>query len=343
MDTGQLAGINHLLDGLLVFNPVLEEHTRRARHRQQISVSSLNIVADGVLLVAGITVLGIVVLDKGDRITAIVRLPAQALIGTCTQVSPSVIVGRIADHVAEGEVKRGALHDAIHLGAIDPVLHRRLIAIPELAHRVLGVDIGIVHAGIGSAITLSHIITEARVTQVVEQQVQVGLDDGLHIGALVVQVTHAAPVLTCIVVVAQRLAVLVSPVQRSPAVIVLADVGREHFIGHPFIHLDGEGHPVVDGLAVVDHHIGDGADTLILKGVDHRAQLRLIAKGAVIVGEPVQVIIAHRCSATSVGTLGNPHELEKLGQLIGLGFEFCPAGIGKGIPVKALQHHAFIA
>ena len=156
-----------------------------------------------------------------------------------------------------------------------------------------------------------------------------------------VQVTHAAPVLTGIVVGTEGLAVLVGPGQRAAAIVVAADVGRFHFIGLALVHLDGEGHPVVDGLAVVDDHVGNRADALILKGIDHRPQLRLVAERAAVVDEPEEVIIAHRLAA-AITALRYPHEFEKLRQLIGLSLKLGPLRLAEGVPIEALQHHAAI-
>ena len=156
-----------------------------------------------------------------------------------------------------------------------------------------------------------------------------------------VQVAHSAPVLAGVVVVAQRVAVLGGPGERGTAVIVAADVGRLELIGHALVGLGGEIDPVRDILAVVDHDVGNGADALALEGVDHRAQLRLVTERTVVVGEPVQVIIAHR-RATTIGALGHPHQGEELSQLIGLGLQTRPAAVAVTVPIETLQHHAAV-
>ena len=84
-----------------------------------------------------------------------------------------------------------------------------------------------------------------------------------------IKVTHAAPILTGIIVAAQLIAVGIGPAEGSTTIIVAADVGGLELIGHTLIGLGGEVHPVRSVLAVVNHHIGNGADTLVLECVDH--------------------------------------------------------------------------
>ena len=85
-----------------------------------------------------------------------------------------------------------------------------------------------------------------------------------------VQVAQSAPVLACVIVCAQRLAVLGSPLKRGTAIVVLADVGGLQPVSHTLIHLIGESHPVAGALAMVDDHIGDGADAFTVECADHR-------------------------------------------------------------------------
>ena len=208
------------------------------------------------------------VLDKGHRIALVVGLHVQTL-AAARQRSPRVVVDRVADGVADGEVKGCALDDAIHLGTVNPRLEGTQVAVPILAHRIGGVDRSVIDTRIRWRITPGHIVTEACIFHIVEQHIQVTLDDKLHIAAGVVQVTQAAPILTTVVVGAQGLAVLVCPCQRGSAVIITADVGGQQFVAHTPIGLSREGHPVVQALAMVDDHIGNGADALAIEGVDH--------------------------------------------------------------------------
>ena len=178
---GQLAGIDHLLDVLLVGLPVLEEDTRGAGHGEHIGVAGFGILVDGVLRVVGITVLRVVVLDEGHRITAVAGLLAQAL-DAVRQVGPLVVVRRVAHHVAEGEVKGSALHHPVDLGAIDPGLDGAQVAVPVLAHRIGGVSIGVVHTRITGRVALGHVDADAGITQFVDQ---VDLREGVNVDIVV--------------------------------------------------------------------------------------------------------------------------------------------------------------
>ena len=289
-DAGQLTGINHLLDALFIGLPVLEEDTGRARHGKHIGIGGLDILFDGVLRVVGVTVLRVVVLDKGHRIATIIRLHVQT---TAVQTRPIVVIHRVAHSVTEGEVKGGTLHHPTHLGSVDPGLHGTQVAVPILAHRIGRRGIGVIQARVAGCIALGHVVAETRIAKVIEQHAQVGLDRGLHVAAGVIQVAQAAPVLTAVVVGTQRAAVAVGPVECGAAIVVAADVGGQQAVSRALIGLGRERHPVVDALAVVEDHVGDGADALAVKGADHRQQFRLVAKRTVVNGEPVLGVIAH--------------------------------------------------
>ena len=161
------------------------------------------------------------------------------------------------------------MHHTVDLGTVNPILDCGLVTVPVLTDRELCVTRGIVQAGIVGRVALYHIVAEARIAQVFEQHLYIGLHVGLHVSTRVVQVTHSAPVLTGIVVGAQRLSVLGSPIECGTTVIIPTDVGRVQFIGHTLINLSGESHPVVSGLAVVNNDVGNGANAFGLKRVDH--------------------------------------------------------------------------
>ena len=164
---------------------------------------------------------------------------------------------------------------------------------------------------------------------------QVGLHDGLNILAIVIQVAHTIPTFASVIMGAEAVAVFCCPFLGVASVIVAHDVCRHHLVGHTVIGLSGEIHPVADVLAVVDHHIGNCSDTFFLKCLDQGAQFCLITEGAVIVLKPIEVIVSHR-SASAVGTLWNPYQIEGGSQFIGLFLQACPLGIVIRIPEESL-------
>ena len=335
-DAGQLAGVDHAFYFLLVGLPVLQEDAWGARHGQQVGVGGQGVFLDGVLGRARRAILGVVVLDEGHGILAVGRLRGER---GAAQAGPVALVDGIAHGVAE-RVVEGCAHDhAAHLGRVEPVDHLVGVAVPVLAHREGRLRGTVVEARKRAVVALHHVVAKARVAQVVEQEAQVGLHDGLHIGALVVEVAHAAPVLARVVVARQGHALLGSLRGRCAAVVVGANVGRGHCVGHAVVGLGGEGEPVAGRLAVVDHHVGNGAYALALERADERAQLLLVAKRAVVVAEPVQVVVAHR-GAAAVAALRYPHQAEVGRQFAGLRLECGPVGVVVGVPVEALQHHA---
>ena len=146
---------------------------------------------------------------------------------------------------------------------------------------------------------------------------EISLDDTLHVLALVIQIAHAAPALAGIVVGAELVAVLRGPFLRITAIVVGTDVGRYHLVVLAFPALFGEVHPATDVSAMINHDIGDGTKSCLFEGIDHRAQLGLVAKRAVVVVKPPQVVVAHRLSS-AVTALWNPNQVKATRQIIGL-------------------------
>ena len=167
------------------------------------------------------------------------------------------------------------------------------------------------------------------------------LDDALHVLTLVVEVTHARPVIAGVFVFAEAIAVGCGPFLGLAAIVVGADVGGEHLVVLTVIGFLGEVNPIGDIAAVVDDDIGDGAESEGLEGLDHRTQLGFVAEGAVVVVEPPEVVVAHGLCA-AVAALGNPDEVEGAGEVIGLLLEERPTGVFIRVPVESLEHHTSI-
>ena len=324
LDTHCLAHINHALDVLFAVDPVLEEHARCAWHGEHIGVQSKGVGLDGVLLCVG-ALLGVVVLNERHGIAAVRSV---ACYRVTSQGSPLLgfVINHIAGCIAEWEVEGGTLDLVVHLCAVNPALHIGGVAIPVLTHRELRLRCAVVQSDVRRGEALDHVIAETSVAQVVEQHIQVGFDIVLHILALMVEVAHATPVLARVVVGTQAIAILVGPAQCRSSVVVPADVGRLQLVSHTIVSLSGEVHPVAHIATVVDDHVANGTEPLLLEGADHRAQLRLASERAVVVGEPVQRIISHRLGTLGACALRNPDQVEILRQFIGLCREACPLG-----------------
>ena len=240
-DAGSLTGVDHCLDVLLVGLPVGKENAGRTWHGEQEGVGGQRILLDGVGRVAAgrTAVLHVVVLDEGHGVAlvaaAVVVVVDKILAGT--QLGPVAAVDGIAHGVAELEVEGGRRL----LGAVNPRFDGG-VAAPVLTHRERHAAGVVVVPDMGTPEALHHVVAEACVTQVVEQEVLVGLDDGLHVAALVVEVAAATPVLA-LVVVAEGVAVGVGPSLRLTAIVVAGDVSRGHLIGDVVVGLGRVVHP----------------------------------------------------------------------------------------------------
>ena len=334
-DACKLAGGNHCLDLFLVGLPVLEEDAGRARHGEHVGIGSQGVLLQRILSVIG-AFLSIVVLNEGDSILAVGSIleigadkgPVAVIL--LAQFLPVTSVAGIADGVTELEVEGGAGL----LCAVNPVTDG-VRAVPALTDGELRLAVFVVHLGICRAVALHHVVTEADIAEIVEQELEVGLDDALHVLTLVVEVTHAGPVIAGVFVFAEAIAVGCGPFLGLAAIVVGADVGGEHLVVLTVIGFLGEVNPIGDIAAVVDDDIGDGAESEGLEGLDHRTQLGFVAEGAVVVVEPPEVVVAHGLCA-AVAALGNPDEVEGAGEVIGLLFEERPAGIFVGVPIESL-------
>ena len=108
-----------------------------------------------------------------------------------------------------------------------------------------------------------------------------------------VEVAHSAPVCSGIIVAAELIAVFVSPFFGFASVIVGADVGGFHLVSYALVGFHREIHPVGYIFAMVDNHVGDGSDAVILEGLDERAEFAFTSERTFVVGKPVEVVVTH--------------------------------------------------
>ena len=176
------------------------EDAGRAGHSQQIGVSSQRVRADGVLLIAICALLRVVVLYKGHGILLVVVVGYERLF-IVPQPAPVAVVDGITHTVAELEVEGGTRGLVCHIAltVAYPFLDFAA-AVPVFSHTEGRLCMGVVVGNKVGIESLHHIIAEARVSYILQQELQVSLDALLHVGALVVQVAAAWPVLARIIV-----------------------------------------------------------------------------------------------------------------------------------------------
>ena len=338
----QFASRHHCLYLVLVVEPVLVEHARCARHGEQIGIRCQGVLAQRTIARPVGTQFGVVVLDEGHCPTAV---RATAVSAACqwpvaivllSQFAPVVLVNGIAHNILELEVESGTLL----AGGINPVSYRGC-TVPALADRILYACIVVIVGNMRAVETLHHIIAEARISEVVLQILDVCLHDVLHVLALVVEVAHAAPSLAFIVVAAQRHAVLCCLCGGGTVIVVGNNIGSLELIGHSFICLCRESPPAI-GVVMVHHNIGNGADTLRLESLNHRAQLCLGAETAVLVEEIIRGIAHGVPTLKALSALRNPDEVERRGKVVCLTLQFCPFRLCERVPIETLQHNAAV-
>ena len=142
-----------------------------------------------------------------------------------------------------------------------------------------------------------------------------------------VEVAHAVPVVARIFIAAEAnlWCLFVSPCQSSSLVIITADVCGIHLVGSAFICFCGEVGPAGERFAMIDYHVGYGADALALEGADHGAQFGFVAERAIVIAEPIEVVISHGTfAAGAVGALRNPYQAEVRGEVVCLSLKVLP-------------------
>ena len=328
VDAHELAHVDHRLQLLLVGLPVREEDAGRSGHREQVGIGGERVFPERVLLGVGAS-LGVVILDEGHGQTAVVAILVVArherpvvVVALCQSV-PLAVVGGVAHGVAELEVEgcRGFSR------GINPVADG-LRAVPALAHAELRAGRLVVELRVGAIVALHHVVAEADVAEILEQHFQVGLHRVLHVLARVVEVGHSVPVF--------------ARVGSTCAAVSLHHVGRAHLVGHALVGLSGEVEILArQRLAMVHNHVGDGADAVVAKRLDERAQFLLGAERGIVVREPIEVVVAHRQSA-AIRALRQPYEVEILAEFGGLLLQVRPFCGVERVPVEALQHHALV-
>ena len=155
-----------------------------------------------------------------------------------------------------------------------------------------------------------HVISEPLIAKIVFQIFNVGLDDALHVFALVVEVAATRKVFALIVVRTEADALGVGLFQRVAAVIILADVSAHKLVCDTVVGLGGEIEPSVS-LMVIDHNIGHGHDTVFLEGLDHGTQLGFCSETGVVPEVVVRHVPHHLCRLQAFAALRHPYEVDE--------------------------------
>ena len=168
-----------------------QEDTRRARHRQQISVGSLDVVLQHII---GSTI-GIVIINERDGITGIAGTD-QGFGSIAGQILPrrTTIIKGVIHHIFEGEVEGRARLTRV----VDPGLYRRK-TVPALTNGIRRVGTLIVDLRVLGSISFHHIITEAGITDLILQIVEIDFYVLLCRTVCMVEVTIAVEVSTGII------------------------------------------------------------------------------------------------------------------------------------------------
>ena len=193
----QFAGGYHRLNLRRIGHPVLQKDARRAGHGQQVGIGCQRVLTQRVLNGIG-TLLGVVVLDKGNGIPAILPIVLIAAhqrpvaVVLLTQTNIVALIHGIAHGVAELEVECCTLNLVVQFRTHNPVLDG-CSAVPAFTDGEFRLRSTVIKPSERSRIAFHHVITETGIAQVVLQEVEIGLDYSLHILALMVKVTHAVP------------------------------------------------------------------------------------------------------------------------------------------------------
>ena len=183
--------------------------------------------------------------------------------------------------------------------------------------------------------SLHHIITETSITKVSKQIVFVCLHYVLNVCTLMIKVAHTAPTFS-IVIILTKLSTRSSCFCGScSTVIVSTNIRRKVLISYFFVRFCRETKPSIIRPMMIDNHIGNRTNLLVLKGSNHTPQLRFRTESRVLI-EVIERIIAHRLRCGSLTTLWNPYKIEVTREVICLLLQHCPLRVVERIPIKTL-------
>ena len=185
--------------------------------------------------------------------------------------TPIILINSITNSIAESKVEGSTTFSC----GINPCLYSIRIAVPILTYRVLYVCCCIIITNMRSGKSLHHIITEASITKVIKQVIFVCLNNLLYVTTLVIKVAHTAPTFSFVIVLTKLSARFSCFCSSCSTVIISTNIRRKVLISYSLINFCRETKPSIIRSMVIDNHIGNRTNLLILKGSNHNPQLCL--------------------------------------------------------------------
>ena len=183
----------------------------------------------------------------------------------------------------------------------------------------------------GTAETLYHVVAETGISNILLQKFQICLDNLLHVCALMVNITASSKVGSLIIVLAEAYTLFGCLCCCFIAIIILADVGRQHLVGHTFVCFSRECEPAVC-IAVIDHNISNSTNAVGFELSNQTLEFCLCSERRILV-EIIIWLIAHYLFGLDAFTaLWKPYKVDESFHIIGLFLQDSPLGVVVRIP-----------
>ena len=187
-----------------------------------------------------------------------------------TKNTPIILIDSITNSIAESKVEGSTTFSC----GINPRLYSIRIAVPILTYRVLYVCCCIIITNMRSAKSLHHIISETNITEVIKQEIFVCFNNLLYVTTLVIKVAHTSPTFSIIIVLTKLSARFSCFCSSRSTVIISTNIRRKVLISHSIVRFCRKTKPSIIRSMVIDNHIGNRTNLLVLKGSNHTPQLR---------------------------------------------------------------------
>ena len=185
--------------------------------------------------------------------------------------TPIILINSITNCIAESKVEGCTTFSC----GINPRLYSIRIAVPILTYRINNVSRCIIITNMRSAKSLHHIISETSITEVIKQEIFVCLNNLLYVRTLMIKVAHTAPTFSFVIILTKLSARFSCFCSSCSTVIISTNIRRKVLISYSLINFCRETKPSIIRSMVIDNHIGNRTNLLVLKGSNHTPQLRL--------------------------------------------------------------------
>ena len=318
VNTGEVTGIDHILDGCFMRYPVRIEHTRHARHTEQERVclqqTILHLRLHRVTVAAKLTAVilaqeRIVVIDKGHSVLSHTGTQHTACLTAVIIEGCNTVIERI---VLTREIKR----HRVTLCVVDGLLDSAYTG-PQLHERDVRTACTVVVADMTCMEALAVVVTETVVVHHVDQPFGVSAAHLTYVLLVMRQVTCSGVVRLVLTVIART----VIRCSRSgiPALSsILFATLHVHLIRLAYPRairliytvlaevLHCEVAPAAHGLEVVNHHVGYHFRTAVMECCNQRLQITTATPVAVLVRVLSRVITR----SAGVCTRREPYQIE---------------------------------